>query len=118
NGAVGSLILSHAPFLRKGLAPELELHGTEKSLAVDRVRGTLTLTSNDQDETVVEQFENEDLGNRFEQYVFPAIQAQLADQDCPHPGLEDGYRVQLFTDAAALSGQQGQWITLADLEPS
>ncbi len=118
NGAVGSLILSHAPFLRKGLAPELELHGTEKSLAVDRVRGTLTLSSNDQDETIVESFEEQDLGNRFEQHVFPAIQAQLAGHDCPHPGLEDGYRVQLFTDAAALSGQQGQWINLADLEPS
>lgn len=118
NGAVGSLILSHAPFLRKGLAPELELHGTEKSLAVDRVRGTLTLTSADADEAIVENFADEGLGNRFEQHVFPAIRAQLADQDCPHPGLQDGYRVQLFTDAAALSGQQGEWIKLADLDPA
>src|SRR5439155_6452599 len=31
-GAVGSLLLSHATYLRKGLAPELELHGDEASL--------------------------------------------------------------------------------------
>src|SRR5262249_50876820 len=36
NGAVATFLLSHAPFLRKGLAPELELHGTEASLAIDR----------------------------------------------------------------------------------
>src|SRR6185503_18254360 len=43
NQAAGALVLSHAPYLRKGLAPELELHGTRASLAVDRVAGTLSL---------------------------------------------------------------------------
>ncbi len=118
NGAVGSLILSHAPSVRKGLAPELELHGTEKSLSVDRVRGTLTITSTDQEPEILESFVDEGFGNRFEKHVFPAIRAQLANQDCLHPGLHDGYRVQLFTDAAALSGQKGQWINLADLDPA
>ena len=118
DGAVGSLILSHAPCLRKGLAPELELHGTEKSLAVDRVRGTITITSLDQEPEILESFADEGLGNRFEQHVFPALRAQLAGEDCPHPGMQDGYRVQLFTDAAALSGQQGGWINLADLAPA
>ena len=43
NDAVGAIILSHAPFLRKGMAPELELHGTKASLAIDRIRSTVTL---------------------------------------------------------------------------
>ena len=38
-GAVGSLVLSHAPVLRKGLAPELEFHSTKASLAIDRISG-------------------------------------------------------------------------------
>ena len=118
DGAVGSLILSHAPCLRKGLSPELELHGTKKSLAVDRVRGTITITSLDEEPEVLETFTDEGFGNRFEKHVFPALRAQLAGEDCPHPGMQDGYRVQLFTDAAALSGQQGGWITLSDLAPT
>ena len=67
---------------------------------------------------LLESFVDEGFGNRFEKHVFPAIRAQLVNQNCPHPGLHDGYRVQLFTDAAALSGQKGQWINLADLDPA
>jgi len=115
-GAVGSLILSHAPFLRKGLAPELELHGTEGSLAVDRVTGNLTLASGERVE-VLESIPSPSLGNRFAQYVFPALRAQLAGEECEFPGLHDGYRVQLFTDAAALSAQRGTWVDLAELDP-
>lgn len=109
-GAVGSLILSHAPYLRKGLAPELELHGTEASLSVDRLTGQLTLARSG---NIVEQLEAlPDPGdtNRFAAHVFPALRAHLAGEKLDHPNLEDGYRVQLFTDAAAESARNGIWI--------
>ena len=33
-----------------------------------------------------------------------------------HPDLDDGGRVQLFLDAAALSAKRGAWVNLAELE--
>ena len=41
--AVGTIILSHAPYLRKGLSPDLELHGTDASLSIDRLSGAVRL---------------------------------------------------------------------------
>jgi predicted dehydrogenase len=116
NGAVGSLVLSHAPFLRKGLAPELELHGTDASLALDRLTGNLTLARADGEVELFETVADPGFGNRFARHVFPALQAQIAGQNCEFPGLDVGWRVQLFTDAAALSAQQGSWVKLDDLE--
>ena len=118
NGAVGSLVLSHAPFLRKGLAPELELHGTDASLAVDRISGNLTIAKADGSVELLETHEFSGFGNRFREHVFPAMQAQLAGEECDFPGLDDGYRVQLFTDAAALSAQRGGWVELSELDPA
>jgi predicted dehydrogenase len=115
-GAVGSLLLSHAPFLRKGLAPELELHGTEASLAVDRVRSSLTLTRGN-DALVPETVPNPGVGNRFANHVFPALEAQITRVPIDCPTLEDGWQVQLFTDAAALSAKTGRWVDLAELNP-
>jgi predicted dehydrogenase len=117
NGAVASLVLSHAPYLRKGLAPELELHGTEASLAIDRNNGTLTLARPDEEARILETVPNPGFGNRFSKHVFPAMRAQLAGEECEFPGLEDGWRVQLFTDAAALSADRGSWVELAELDP-
>ena len=118
NGAVGTMVVSHAFFLRKGLAPELELHGDEASLAIDRVRSTVTLMSANGDSKVVTTVENHNWGNRFEKHVFPAFSAMLAGEPSDHPNLEDGYRVQLFTDAAARSAREGHWITLNEIDPA
>jgi len=30
--------------------------------------------------------------------------------------MEDGWRVQIFTDAAALSAKRGTWVELAELD--
>lgn len=117
-GAVGSLVLSHAPFLRKGFAPEMELHGTAGSLAIDRIAGRILLSRADGD------IETEDVSspgepvNRFATHVFPAIRAQIAGEACEFPGLDDGYHVQLFTDAAARSARTGGWVALSDLVPT
>ncbi len=115
-GAVGSLILSHAHVLRRGLAPELELHGSEASLALDRIRGTLTIARPSGEVQLLETITDPGFGNRFIKHVFPAIRQRAAGQACEHPGLEDGYRVQLFTDAALLSAQRGAWVEVTSLE--
>ena len=109
NGAVGSLILSHAPSLRKGLAPELELHGSEGSLAVDRISSRLTLARGNAPETESEHIDNPGFGNRFDKYVFPALRAQIAGEPTEHPDLEDGCHVQQFTDAAVRSASENGW---------
>lgn len=118
SGAVGALLLSHAPFLRKGLAPELELHGTEASLAVDRIAGVLTIVRPDEEAPTTETIGDEGFGNRFARYVFPGIRERLKGSESDHPGLYDGWRVQVFTDAAVLSARRGQWVNLAELDVS
>jgi predicted dehydrogenase len=114
-GAVGSLVLSHATYLRKGLAPELELHGTEASLGLDRLGSTLTLARPGKAPEVLETVADPGFVNRFVRHVFPAIRQRSAGAPADHPGLEDGWRVQRFTDAAARSAQLGAWVALADL---
>lgn len=108
-GAVGSIIVSHAPFLRKGLAPEIELHGTDASLSVDRFNGVLTLTKQDQPAEVIGNIPEGSLGNRFENFVFPGLRKTLSGLEADYPDLEDGWRVQLFTDAAIKSAKTGCW---------
>ena len=117
NGAVGAIVLSHAPIFRKGLCPELELHGSQASLAIDRVRSTVTLYPPDDTDGTTEEIEDTGLGNRFSQHVFPSLQEQLSGSRGGHPGMDDGWRVQLFTDAAATSSRRGGWVELAELDP-
>lgn len=116
SGAVGAITLSHAPYLRKGLAPELELHGTEASLAVDRVRNTITLGYPGRDEPEVETIDDPGRENRFSQFVFPALRRRISGEATDAPGLDDGWRVQIFTDAAALSAKRGTWVETAELD--
>jgi predicted dehydrogenase len=118
NGAVATMIVSHAYFLRKGLAPELELHGVEASLAVDRVNGRVTLMRAAGAVEVVESIADDGGDNRFAKYVFPGMAAMVAGKPTSHPNLEDGYRVQLFTDAAAQSARSGAWVRLSTIDPA
>jgi predicted dehydrogenase len=117
-GTVGTLVLSHAPYLRKGLAPEVELHGTKASLAVDRIKSTISIARPGAEVELLETVPDAGFGNRFAKHVFPALRSQIAGQPNADPNLEDGYRVQLFTDAAALSAKLGTWQTLAAVEAS
>ena len=122
NSAAGSFILSHATYLRKGLAPELELHGTEASLSVDRLSGEIRLARPNEDaetfQTLPDLPRHTDpgFGNRFARHVFPAVRRQLSGEASDHPDLEDGWRAQLFTDAAALSSRRGAWVELGEVE--
>ena len=109
-GVVGTLVLSHAPFLRKGLAPEVEFHGTQASLSVDRIRNCLNLARSNQQIETIDLGEDPGFGNRFSQYVFPALESQIDGTHTGHPDLYDGWRVQQFTDAAACSAKSGGWI--------
>ncbi|MFM2096395.1 MAG: hypothetical protein RIS70_3519 [Planctomycetota bacterium] len=117
SGILGTMILSHAPGMRKGMAPEIELHGTEASLAVHRMSSTITIADHDRDPQVFEKVDDPGPGNRFLQHVFPAIRARMAGEPTEHPGIDDGYQVQRFTDAAAASAREGRWINLSDVDP-
>jgi predicted dehydrogenase len=119
-GAVGALILSHAPYLRRGLVPELELHGTEASLTVDRFHGRVLLGKPDNSVEIVAEFPagGFDIGNRFKQWVIPALRDVMngANQfDLEVPNLKDGWHVQVFTDAALESSKRGSWVELATI---
>jgi hypothetical protein len=37
----------------------------------------------------------------------------LAGEATEHPGLDDGYAVQLFTDAASRAAREGTWQSVA-----
>jgi predicted dehydrogenase len=112
-GAVGTIALSHAPFIRKGMAPDLELHGTDASISIDRTSGQLKLFRSDSGpETMTSPTAGE--VNRFREYVFPALHERIAGTDSDHPGLDDGFHVQIFTDAAARSAKEGGWVQLVE----
>jgi predicted dehydrogenase len=110
--SVGTLILSHAPFIRKGIAPELELHGTEASLGIDRLSGNITLARPDKPIEIIDCKPDKGFGNRFNKYVFPSLRQAHRGQASNHPDLKDGWRVQLFTDATARSARSGRWETV------
>ena len=110
--SVGTLVLSHAPFIRKGIAPELELHGTEASLGIDRLSGNITLARPDKPIEIIDCKPDNGFGNRFKKYVFPSLRQVHDGQSSNHPDLKDGWRVQLFTDATARSARSGRWETV------
>ena len=112
DGTVATLVLSHTPFFRKGIAPELELHGTKASLGLDRVSGNLILAKPGEPAEIIDTVSDNGFGNRFAKYVFPSLRQALAGEETGHPDLKDGWRVQLFTDAAARSARSGRWETV------
>ncbi len=115
NSAVATLILSHAAYVRKGLAPDLELHGTEASLCVDRVRHTISLARPGEEVRTVDTLPDPGNTNRFKRWTFPGLRDRIAGRPTDHPGLDDGYEAQLFTDAAAKSARDSRWITLQEI---
>lgn len=121
SGIVGSIVLSHASYLRKGFAPELELHGTLGSLSVDRIGRVLRFADSPEPAQQLEVVDDDGICNRFESFVFPALEAQVSRRsDAPqdqHPNLLDGLRVQSFTDAALASSLRGEWVELAEFTP-
>ncbi len=114
NGAVGTYLLSHATFLRKHLAPELELHGTSASLGIDRWSGEVILVRPDQEKQVVASAPDEGFGNRFSRWVFPSLAPVIRGEEGSnaHPSLEDGWIAQKFTDAASQSVEAGCWVSV------
>ncbi len=114
-GTVGTLVLSHANYIRKGLSPDLELHGSEGSLAVDRITGSLTLVRPEAAPELLVTLPVDKPPNRFKEFVFPALRSQLESGTVDHPHLADGVKVQRFTEAAALSAERGTWVQLAEL---
>ncbi len=118
NDVIGSFVLSHSTYLRKGLAPDLELHGTEGSLGIDRTANEMRLVRPDEPPELMPNVDDAGFGNRFAEYVFPSLRAQIAGEPGDHPDLEDGWRVQMFTDAAAASAERGAWVETAEFDAS
>lgn len=116
-GAVGSFLLSHASYIRKGFAPELELHGTKMSVAVDRLENKLYMADSPEPARLLETLDD-GFCNRFENHVFPAFEQRVNEGVSPHPDLHDGWRVQIFTDAAWASSQRQTWVELAEFDSS
>lgn len=111
NGAVGTLTLSHASCFRRGVCPELELHGSEASVAINRVTGDVLLGQPAEPPELLSNVPDPGFGNRFEQYVFPLVRSVLAGESpVGHPSLETGWRVQCFTDAVVKSAEAGGWV--------
>ena len=108
----GTLVLSHAPYIRKGFSPEVEIHGTEGSLAIDRINSQLTQVTVDSPDPEVIKVDDPGFGNRFAKHVFPGLRARLEGKGEEYPGIDDGCKVQLFTDAAARSAREGKWVTI------
>lgn len=114
SGIAGSILLSHASYVRKGFAPELEIHGTEASLSVDRNTGEIRFADSPQLARTLETVTDTGFCNRFREHVFPAFrQSDAANQ---HPTIFDGWRVQMFTDAAVASAERGAWVDLSEFE--
>ena len=114
DGLVGCLLVSHASYVRRGFAPELELHGIDGSLAIDRVRGELLFADSPDPAKRLESIDDEGASNRFLSQVFPALREQLSSGHSAHPNLLDGLKVQQFTDAVVDSAQSGGWVKLPE----
>ncbi len=114
SGIVGSILLSHASYIRKGFSPELEIHGTKASLSVDRNTGEIRLADSPELARSLETISDTGFCNRFKNHVFPAL--RQANSTTDHPTLYDGWRVQIFTDAALASAQRGEWVKLSEFE--
>lgn len=117
NGATGILVVSHAHYLRKGIVPELEVHGEKASIIIDRYHGKVSLFHGIEDKGEVFNVESGgfDIGNRFKKIVIPALLQVINGKqqtELEVPNLKDGWKVQLFTDAALKSHKLGQWVSI------
>lgn len=112
SGTQAALTVSHAAYVRKGFAPELELHGTKGSLSVNRMTGELLFADSPEPARLLETITDTGFVNRFENHVFPALRQQLNGEACLHPQLEDGLATQVFTDAVMQSADKGGWVEL------
>ena len=116
NGAVGVLMVSHAPYLRSALAPDVELHGSEASISIGRYTGDLRIARKPGESELLEAVPAPDAPNNFADLVYPGLLATMAQEPTEAPGLHDGWRVQVFTDAAVASAQRGAWVETAEFD--
>ena len=83
-------------------------------MSIDRIRHTVSLVGADGD-IAVEKIA-EDPVNRWASFELPALAERAAGADCDHPGLYDGWRTQVFTEAAVASAKRGTWVELAEMD--
>jgi predicted dehydrogenase len=113
SGVHAAMLVSNAAGVRRGLAADFELHGTDASLAVDRLNGRLTLLRGDEREPTVEDVSDIRV-NRFDLYVVPALHAHAAGEAVDVPDLDAGLASQVFVDAAATAAARGTRVALSE----
>ena len=116
NGAVGVLMVSHAPYLRTALAPDVELHGEEASLAINRWTGDIRIARKPGESEHLETVPPPDYLNNFRDMAHPGLLATMAGEPTEVPELHGGWRVQIFTDAAVASAERGTWVETAEFD--
>ena len=116
NGGVGVLMVSHAPYLRSALAPDVELHGSEASISIGRFTGDLHIARKPGESELLEALPAPDAPNNFRDMVHPGLLATMAGEPTEMPELHAGWRVQLFTDAAVASAERGAWVETAEFD--
>ena len=73
NGGVGVLMVSHAPYLRSALAPDVELHGSEASISIGRFTGDLHIARKPGESELLEAVPEPDAPNNFRDMVHPGL---------------------------------------------
>ena len=116
SGVRGVMVLAHASYYRKGFAPEVELHGTLGSLAIDRINGNILFSDSTEPAQLAETVAGDLPENRFADAVFPALSKHFSGEPSEHPDMEDGFKVQVFVDAVVASARQHTWVSLKEVE--
>ena len=117
SGTIVTLQLAQTPALRN-MGADLEIHGSDGSLLIDRLGGAISLGATDPG-TPTPTITTESVGgvgtvgNRFAQFALPALRAQIEGRPIDFPGLDDGVRAQEFVDAVVRSSATGRWVEMA-----
>jgi len=99
----GSLVLFHASSTRQQRAAELKLDGTNASLASDCRGHPLPMVEADNTTKRRGQIEDPGMNHPRVENVFPALQFPLEGSEKTAPGLDNGWRIPRFLNAATLS---------------
>ena len=105
--SVGSLVLFRASSTRPECAAELKFNGTNASLASDCPGHALPMVEAGNTTEIRGRIKDPGMNHRCVEDVFPALQSHLEGSAKTAPGLDNGWRVPLFMNAATLPAQLG-----------
>lgn len=104
---VGSLVRFQASSTRQQRAAELKLDGTNASLASDCRGHALPMVEAGNTTKRRGKIEDPGINHPPVENVFPALQSHLEGSEKTAPGLDNGWRIPRFLNAATLAAQLG-----------